>query len=137
MVREADIKEANEKKSNDPPFKTINWERTCTDKLCCLIFIAFIGSIIGLTGYAFTNGDPRRIITPFDSVGNLCGNIDPNTKIDYTLFPYKHMTGLVSFAASGGKDKSSLFYAVCVKECPALDAVPVCVPNDDVKTCPK
>lgn len=52
MARQADIEEAHKKKEGSTEeFKTIAWERTCTDKLCCLIFIAFIVSLVGITGY--------------------------------------------------------------------------------------
>ena len=73
MARQADIEEAENKKGDNADFKTMEWDRTCTDKLCCLIFIIFIASVVAITGYAFTEGDPRKIITPYDSVGNLCG----------------------------------------------------------------
>ena len=70
--READKKEADEKKS-DNKFKTMEMNRTCTDTLCCMLFLAFIASLVALTAYAVSAGNPYAMVTPFDSVGNRCG----------------------------------------------------------------
>lgn len=69
MARQADIDEAN-KPENKMSLKGIKWERSCTDIICCLIFSAFIVSLVAIASYAFSNGDPVKILTPFDSVGN-------------------------------------------------------------------
>ena len=70
--RESDKKEAEEKKSEND-FKGMKWHRTCTDTLCCILFLAFIGSLVGLTGYGVSKGNPYAMVTTFDSVGNKCG----------------------------------------------------------------
>lgn len=56
--------------------------RRCTDLLCLLIFVlATIG--IGYIGtYAVANGDPDRIMTPYDATGAFCG------VGDYEAYPY-------------------------------------------------
>ena len=41
MVRQADIDEAN-KPENKQTLKGIKWERSCTDVICCLIFLLFL-----------------------------------------------------------------------------------------------
>ena len=69
MVRKEDLAEAN-KPENKISIKGIKWERNCTDILCCLIFLAFLGSMVGITSIAIMQGDPIKIMTPFDSVGN-------------------------------------------------------------------
>lgn len=95
----------------------MKWDRSCTDVLCCIIFLVFIASMVGITGYAVTQGDPRKIITPFDSVGNRCGYLNqglPENKTSYVDYPYKHFTNLKSIASS----PTEMFYAVCVSECP-------------------
>ena len=78
MPRAKDLEDAN-KDDNKYTEKGMVWERSCTDIFCCLIFIAFLVSMIGITGYAVAEGDPMDIITPFDSVGNRCGK--PNQGI--------------------------------------------------------
>jgi choline transporter-like protein 2/4/5 len=124
MVRQADIDEAN-KPENKITKKGIEWDRSCTDMLCCLIFVAFIASMFFITGYAVSEGDPVRIITPFDSVGNRCGaenqgiDYDPANTTDFTEFKYKHFTSLVDAAVESNPLK--IYEAICVKECPLQD----------------
>lgn len=51
-------------------------DRSCTDVLCCLVFVIFTITCIGITGMSVTQGDPTRIMTPFDSDGNQCGQLE-------------------------------------------------------------
>jgi len=105
MVRQSDIDDAN-KAENKIETKGIVWERGCTDILCCFIFTGFLVVMIGLSGFAFSRGDPLNIITPFDSVGNRCGatlqglelNGDVITAVnvtDFSEYPYKYFTKLL------------------------------------------
>jgi len=53
--------------------------------------------MVGITGYGVTKGDPYKIITPFDSLGNQCGMIDQtkglkSAKEDLTDYKYRHFT---------------------------------------------
>jgi choline transporter-like protein 2/4/5 len=66
MARQADIDDAN-KPENKMTEKGIKWDRSCTDILCCLVFLAFIVSMVGLSFIGFTQGDPMNMLTPFDS----------------------------------------------------------------------
>lgn len=67
----------------DKKDKGIKWERSCTDILCCLIFLVFLVAMVGCSFWALTKGDPERILTPFDSVGNACGRADQCSSTDY------------------------------------------------------
>ena len=40
---------------------------------CLLIFIAYMVGMAIVAGFGFKNGDPRRLLTPTDSNGRLCG----------------------------------------------------------------
>ena len=74
MARQADIEEANKKDNKlEAKDKGMNWDRSCTDILCCLIFTVFVVVMFGVSFIGFNQGDPFRIITPYDSVGNRCG----------------------------------------------------------------
>lgn len=73
-------KEDNERKAEEHRGKLaedmkggMKEDRSCTDIICCLIFLAFIVAMVACSGYAIANGDPERILTPFDSDGNACG----------------------------------------------------------------
>ena len=74
MVREQDKKDAEEKKPE--AFVPMKFDRSCTDVICCLVFIAFIVSMVGITGYSIKNCNPLAMITPFDLEGNMCGKPD-------------------------------------------------------------
>lgn len=46
-------------------------DRSCTDIICCLIFVAFIGGIIYVTSVAFSKGEPVRLLAPYASDSNF------------------------------------------------------------------
>jgi len=47
--------------------------RSCTDFLCCLLFVMlWIGMILSAS-IGFKNGNPKKMLSPFDSAGNQCG----------------------------------------------------------------
>ena len=71
-------KEKEEAAARSAKFKSgkdgINFNnRHCTDVLCCVIFVAFIGAMIAVAGYSLQRGNPLILLTPYDSVGNECG----------------------------------------------------------------
>ena len=99
MVRKEDI-EAASKDENKLKEGGIKWDRTCTDVICCLVFMVFLVTMVGLSFIGFTKGDPLRLLTPYDSVGNMCGaaaaaqnttfTTDRPIAVDMTLYPYKY-----------------------------------------------
>uniref|UniRef100_A0A2K6EZ81 Choline transporter-like protein n=1 Tax=Propithecus coquereli TaxID=379532 RepID=A0A2K6EZ81_PROCO len=58
---------------HDPDFKGPVANRSCTDVLCCMIFLLFIIGYILLGLVAWVHGDPRRVAYPTDSQGHFCG----------------------------------------------------------------
>ena len=96
---EADAhKEENKMKPED---KGLKRDRECTDVLCCLVFLAFIVATVGLAAWGFKDGDPQKLLTPFDSYGNQCGK-----SAGYEDYPIKYFDSLPEPGA------------VCVSECP-------------------
>lgn len=71
-IRKKDLEEAN-KEENKLKQKEMITQRSCTDALCCSIFFVFILAMVGVSVFAFKQGEPMRILTPFDSDGNECG----------------------------------------------------------------
>ncbi|XP_071802691.1 choline transporter-like protein 2 [Asterias amurensis] len=60
-------------KKYDPTFKGPISNRGCTDVICCILFLAFIGGM-GVVGYfAYRDGDPLSLVYPTDSRGQICG----------------------------------------------------------------
>ncbi|XP_063480130.1 choline transporter-like protein 5 isoform X2 [Symphalangus syndactylus] len=57
----------------DPDFKGPVANRSCTDVLCCMIFLLCIIGYIVLGLVAWVHGDPRRAAYPTDSQGHFCG----------------------------------------------------------------
>ncbi|XP_070701125.1 choline transporter-like protein 5-A [Pempheris klunzingeri] len=57
----------------DPSFRGPVRRRSCTDVLCCLIFIIVIISYVALGIVAWLHGDPKKVLHPTDSYGQFCG----------------------------------------------------------------
>ena len=77
-------------------------KRQCTDIACCIMFGVFLLMMFAVSGFAVTNGDPNRIVTPFDTDVNECGHGN------FAGYRYKYMLSSAANAAS-----------VCVAECPS------------------
>ncbi|KAG7319980.1 hypothetical protein KOW79_017123 [Hemibagrus wyckioides] len=57
----------------DPTFRGPVSNRSCTDVLCCVLFIVVILGYVALGTVAWIHGDPRKVIHPTDSSGDFCG----------------------------------------------------------------
>ncbi|KAF7711000.1 hypothetical protein HF521_000011 [Silurus meridionalis] len=57
----------------DPNFKGPTQSRSCTDVLCCLLFILALMGYFAVGILAWSQGDPRKVIYPTDSRGDFCG----------------------------------------------------------------
>uniref|UniRef100_A0A8B9RP29 Choline transporter-like protein n=1 Tax=Astyanax mexicanus TaxID=7994 RepID=A0A8B9RP29_ASTMX len=57
----------------DPNFKGPIANRSCTDILCCLLFILALLGYFAVGILAWSQGDPRKVIYPTDSRGQFCG----------------------------------------------------------------
>ena len=44
-------------------------KRSCTDVICCLIFLMFIVGMVGTAIYGFMNGQPKLLLTSWDYDG--------------------------------------------------------------------
>ncbi|KAK3576036.1 hypothetical protein CHS0354_005192 [Potamilus streckersoni] len=118
----------------DPNFRGPIKNRSCTDVLCCLIFIIFVLGL-GVVGYfGFTYGDPRLLLYPVNSEKELCGFGKYRTKPNLFFFD------LVTCGRMG----PGVFVdgcptpQVCVSECPSSLFVFVenkLTPNIDWRYC--
>ncbi|XP_047443664.1 choline transporter-like protein 5-B isoform X2 [Mugil cephalus] len=57
----------------DPNFRGPVQKRSCTDVVCCIIFVIVILGYIVLGTVAWIHGDPRKVIYLTDSHGQFCG----------------------------------------------------------------
>merc|ERR1712038_1613846 len=48
-------------------------KRSCTDCICCLLFVAAIVGFCGASAYGWQNGNPKLLLLGWDSDGRGCG----------------------------------------------------------------
>lgn len=131
-ARKEDIEEAN-RPENKNMTGGINMDnRKCTDVIMCIVFVVFIGLLGYITNFSLAEGDPIKIITPFDSQGNKCGFNNLTSGVDMTEYRFKFLPNIM--------DKISLatdakYEAVCVKECPKSGEALLC-PDAGILGCP-
>jgi hypothetical protein len=123
--------------------KGMVYDRSCTDIICCLVFVIFVVGMVGVSGYAISNGDPLKILTAFDSDGNKCGANNQAAsgdgiglgERDFTEYPYKFYTDLDN-ALFGIGDKAVYTLSVCVKTCPEfpVESPPSTLPLNNMAT---
>ncbi|KAI1883110.1 hypothetical protein AGOR_G00241860 [Albula goreensis] len=83
MARRTEIPSSyyGEPRKFDPTFRGPIHNRSCTDVLCCVIFVIVILGYIALGTVAWIHGDPRKVVYPTDSNGQFCGQKGtPNAK---------------------------------------------------------
>uniref|UniRef100_A0A8C5D7S8 Choline transporter-like protein n=1 Tax=Gouania willdenowi TaxID=441366 RepID=A0A8C5D7S8_GOUWI len=75
MARKTDVLSSyyGEPRKFDPSFNGPVKNRSCTDVVCCLIFVIVILSYIALGTVAWIHGDARKVVYPTDSNGHFCG----------------------------------------------------------------
>lgn len=75
MARKTDIPSSyyGEPRKFDPNFRGPVQNRSCTDVVCCVIFVVVILGYIALGTVAWIHGDPRKVVYPTDSHGQFCG----------------------------------------------------------------
>lgn len=57
----------------DKNFKGPIKDRSCTDIICCLLFLIFIVGLVVVAFFAFKYGDPRLLVYPVNSNNEICG----------------------------------------------------------------
>ncbi|CAG5121002.1 unnamed protein product [Candidula unifasciata] len=62
-----------EPKQFDPDFHGVHKSRSCTDVICCIIFVVFLLGMIVCSIFGYARGNPVKLVYPTDSFGNLCG----------------------------------------------------------------
>ncbi|XP_053577958.1 choline transporter-like protein 4 [Bombina bombina] len=103
----------------DPSFKGPIKSRSCTDIICCILFMVFLLGYMAVGILAWLYGDPRQVIFPRNSTGMYCG-VGENKDKPYVLYYdlLKCVTGInILAAAMNGLQCPTT--QVCVTECPA------------------
>lgn len=93
-------------------------ERSATDLLMLFVFVVFVGSMAGLTGYAFVKGDAKRLFYPVVSMDTLNGATLKICGVDGDLVGYQNLY-ISDLAPKLNPSLTDLFNTgVCVKKCP-------------------
>lgn len=111
----------------------INFNRGCTDFICVIFFLVFVGCMFGTAIYGLLKGHPKAMLKPYDFTNNFCG-IDDSVK-DYGKLYFTTLAPTWSDSRlnpSPVQIAKRIFYyeAVCVKECPKKTGLDIqCPPN--------
>ena len=67
------------------PVRNITKSRSCTDVLCILLFLVFLGGWVGVGVLGLLGGHPEQLVFPSNSRGEVCGRAN-NTHKPFVLF---------------------------------------------------
>uniref|UniRef100_A0A8C5MY76 Choline transporter-like protein n=1 Tax=Leptobrachium leishanense TaxID=445787 RepID=A0A8C5MY76_9ANUR len=110
--------EYGEPAKHDPTFKGPIKSRSCTDIICCVLFMAFILGYIVVGIMAWLYGDPRQVIYPRNSTGMYCGIGDNKEKPYVLYFNLLKCLSTVNVLASTLNGFQCPTTQVCVAKCP-------------------
>ncbi|PNJ03428.1 LOW QUALITY PROTEIN: SLC44A4 isoform 1 [Pongo abelii] len=88
----------------DPSFRGPIKNRSCTDVICCVLFLLFILGYIVVGIVAWLYGDPRQVLYPRNSTGAYCGmgeNKDKPYLLYFNIFSCILSTNIISVAENG------------------------------------
>lgn len=109
-------------------------DRGCRDIMCLIVFLTFIGAMLGCTIYSWKNGDPARMMAPYDRNNVFCGIPNGRDSVN-AQFPVLYIPQLPDASNARGLFKE----AVCVKSCPkakgeTLQCAPAYASSSDCTT---
>ena len=84
---EDDVKNYSVEGSSRIPNDGIYKDRGCTDLFCLIVFLAFMGTMMGLTIHGFIEGNPEKFVAPYDRSGKFCGHDDGVKDYPYLYMP--------------------------------------------------
>jgi len=85
-------------------------KRSCRDVLCCLLFIVFVGGMIGIGSWGYSKGNPNLIGRGYDADGKMCGIDAGYEGYPYLYFPIPY--------------EGYLAKTICLSACPSTDPLP-------------
>ncbi|KAM5262428.1 choline transporter-like protein 4 [Ctenodactylus gundi] len=102
----------------DPSFRGPIKNRSCTDVICCVLFLVFILGYIVVGIVAWVYGDPRQVLYPRNSTGAYCGvgdNKDKPYVLYFNIFSCVLGPSILLAAQNGLQCPTP---QVCVSSCP-------------------
>ncbi|XP_051991233.1 choline transporter-like protein 4 isoform X2 [Xyrauchen texanus] len=103
----------------DPTFNGPIHKRSCTDIICCALFMLVITGYMVVGILAWLYGDPRHVLYPRNSTGMFCGlgvNKDKPNVMYFDILKCATATNIMAAALQGLQCPTT---QVCVKSCPA------------------
>ncbi|XP_068929750.1 choline transporter-like protein 4 [Petaurus breviceps papuanus] len=92
--------------------------RSCTDVICCVLFLVFLAGYIVVGIVAWLYGDPRQVLYPRNSTGAYCGvgeNRDKPYLYYFNIFSCITTTSIVTATMNGLQCPT---IQICVSSCP-------------------
>lgn len=108
----------------DPTFNGPIKNRSCTDIICCILFVLYIVGMVALGIFAYIKGNPYKLLNSVDSDGNICGYDSSVRDLPKLVF-----FDLTECIASVTEVSTKLFGASCptkqrcAKQCPDQNAL--------------
>lgn len=99
----------------------------CTDIPCCLLFTLCIAALVGVSGYGYLNGNPKRLHHGIQHDGEVCG-VGPNVTLKPYLYfcpPSNWIGGQLAAAGAILNSGNAVCVAACPMGPPAIAGVPV------------
>ncbi|XP_072304275.1 choline transporter-like protein 4 [Eucyclogobius newberryi] len=103
----------------DPSFAGPLKNRSCTDIICCVLFILVVLGYLAVGVLAWLYGDPRHVLYPRNSTGWFCGvgpNKDRPNLFYFDMIKCATAVNIMATALNGFQCPTT---QVCVKECPS------------------
>ncbi|KAL7840937.1 hypothetical protein AOLI_G00262600 [Acnodon oligacanthus] len=94
-------------------------KRSCTDVICCVLFMAAVVGYMTLGVLAWLFGDPRHVFFSRNSIGMFCGaglNINEPNVFYFDILKCATETSVMAASLKGHQCPTT---QVCVKECPS------------------
>ncbi|XP_060126448.1 choline transporter-like protein 4 [Zootoca vivipara] len=113
------VSSSEQKLKHDPSFHGPIKNRSCTDIICCIIFMVFIAGYFVVGILAWLYGDPRQAIYPRNSTGAYCGIGENRGKpfvFYFNIMQCATSFNLISAAMNGLQCPTP---QICVPSCPA------------------
>lgn len=103
----------------DPTFNGPIHKRSCTDIICCVLFMLVITGYMVVGILAWLYGDPRHVLYPRNSTGMFCGigqNQNKPSVLYFDILKCATATNIMAAALQGLQCPTT---QVCVSSCPS------------------
>lgn len=117
----------------DPTFNGPIKNRSCTDIICCILFVLYIVGMIALGIIAFAKGNPYKLLNSVDSDGNICGYDEKVRDLPkLVFFDLTECVGTLTEVSTKFFAASCPTKQLCAKKCPDQNALGFEVNQEDL-----